>query len=493
MLAPLSIRLAALATLLSPAFAQTIGAASVVNRFGLHQDGNAFVRKDGSYLSVGSGGGCSGPGACTAPGLADGEYYFQLTDPAGTVLLTPDPLSERRVRVAGGRIAEYFGTTRISGQGGACGETIVRFVPYDTTPYPGDEYKVWLTRVENFDASGAGIFGFDPRRSESDSFRVRSGVQQSVIRGHAFFDENQSGTWTPGRNSFEVALGGWRIELLRNGVLDGVTYTDADGAYAFIRDRDGAAYTVRQAAPGGFINDHLAGAVWLATTPIEVQVSASSECVAGPELGAVVFELLPGAGRPREFWESYNCHYKPEDNPNFPCGETLLEQCEPAWRGVITTRNGSPVSLRKPISIDLPSASVFAPPPVGVDFHHAFLEWRNFVRTHPNDHAGFLLSREIACTLLNHSDCGFMQGVLYIDRHQDGVLEPLEGMLDGAIGLLNETGAGLTGPFDPFQDLRQRMIMCTNEFRTINQTADPAAPQVVYARRNGPLFYETPY
>lgn len=493
MLASPLLRLASVALLVAPALAQTPGAASIVNRFGVHQDGNAFVRKDGSYLSVGSGGGCAGPGACDAPGLADGDYFFQITDPAGTVLLTTDPLAERRVRVAGGRIAEYLGTTRVSGNGGACGELIVRCVPYETTPYPGDEYKVWLTRVESYDPAGPGFFGFDPRQSESDSFRVRSGVPQSMIRGHAFYDENQSGTWTPSRNALEVPLSGWRVELRRDGVLDGVTFTDADGAYAFLRDRDGASYTVRQVAPGGFINQQLPGAVWLATTPIEAPVTASSECVAGPSLGAVVFEVLAGAGRSHEFWATYNCHYKPEQNPNYPCGETLLEQCEPAWRDVLATRNGAPVNLRKPISIDLPSASVFAPPPPPLDFHHAFLEWRNYVRSHPNDHAGFLLSREIAATLLNHSDCGFMQGVLYVDRFQDGVLVSLEVMLDGAIGLLSETGAGLTGPNDPFQDLRQRMIMCTNEFGTINLTGDAGAPQVVYRQRPSPLAFEIPY
>jgi hypothetical protein len=54
-------------------------------------------------------------------------------------------------------------------------------------------------------------------------------------------------------------------------------------------------------------------------------------------------------------------------------------------------------------------------------------------------------------------------------------------------------GAGLTGPNDPFQDLRQMMLMCTNEFGSINNTGDPAAPQVVYSRAQSPSFFETPY
>lgn len=493
MLATLFFRFAPSLLLVSPLFAQTPGAASIVNRFGNHHDGNTFTRKDGAYLSGGPGGGCSGPGPCLAAGLADGEYFFQITDPSGSVLLTNDPLSERRVRVEGGKIAQYLGTTRLSGTGGACGALIVRLVPYDTTPFPGGEYKVWLTRVENYDATGAHIFGFDPRLCESDGYRIQGGTPQSMIRGHAFYDEDQSGVWTPARNPNEVALAGWRIELLRNGVLDGWTFADADGSYLFIRDRDGAAYSVRQVAPGGFINELVPGAVWLATTPIASSVNAGSECVAGPEFGAVGFELLPGAGRTHEFWATYNCHYKPDQNPNYPCGQTLLEACEPQWRDALTTRNGAPVNLRKPLSTDLPSASVFVPPPtLTVDFHHAFLDWRNYVRTHPEDHAGFLLSREVAATILNNS-CGYMQGVIYIDRHQDGVLVSLEEMLAGAIGLLSETGAGLTGPNDAYQDLRQRMFMCVNEFGTINITGDPSATQVVYARRMGPLFFETPY
>jgi hypothetical protein len=493
MLATLLLRCAAAALIALPTLAQTPGAALVLNRFGVHAEGNSFVRKDGAYLSGGPGVGCLGPGACASAGLADGDYCFQITDPAGSVLLTTDPLAERCVRVKNGVVAQYLGTTRLVGRNAPCGAIQVRLVPFDTTPQPTSEYKVWLTRIADYDVNGKGVFGFDPRRSKSENFRVQSSSLQTIVRGHKYYDENQDGVWTPLSSANELAIGGWRVELYKNGALDGVTFTDQDGTYIFIRDRDGSSYAVREVAPGGFINDAVPGALWLATAQIESSVTASSECVAGPEFGNVAFELIPRAGRTADAWATHNCgHSNNPDHPHYPCGESLLEDCDPTWREVLTTRNGAPVNLRKPISSDVPSISVFVPPPLPTSMHHAFNDWRHYENRNPHDHAGFILSREVAATLLSHS-CGSMQGTIYIDRFQDGVLVSLEDMLTGVIGLLSETGAGLTGPNDPYQDLRMRMLNCLNEFRTINQTGDPGAPQVVYGPRPSPLSYETPY
>src|SRR5436305_14972902 len=76
----------------STSLAQTGGSAFVLSRFGLHVDGNSFTRKDGVYFS-------GGPGfTCSASGLADGDYCFEITDPAGTVLLAPDPITARSAR-----------------------------------------------------------------------------------------------------------------------------------------------------------------------------------------------------------------------------------------------------------------------------------------------------------------------------------------------------------------------------------------------------------
>lgn len=468
----------------APLAAQTPGSAFIVNRFGQHSDGNAFVRKDGAYLA-------GGPGlSCTGAGLADGLYCFAITDPAGTVLLTNDPIGERTVRVGGGVIIEYLGTTRIRGRG-PCDSKMVRLVPFDTTPFPSHEYKLWLTRIEDLKAPGEHVFGFDPAKSKSDNFRVTTTSTQSIVRGSTYFDDDMNGVWNPILLPTEVPIGGWRVEIFRNGILDGVTFADMDGTYLFIRDRDSSTYSVREFAPGGFVNDSVPGAVWLATTPREGAVITSQELVPAPEFGNVGFELQAQAGRSVSFWGSYDDDCSDPADPNKPSGRELLAACDPIWRDVLTTRNGAPIKLRKPISSDAPSNSIFTPPPSST-FDIAFETWDRYTERAPNDHAGFLLSREVAGAILNNR-CGYMQGVIYVDRFQDGVLVSLDAMLDGAIGLLTETGAGLTGPNDPFQDLRTRMLNCTNEFLSINETGDLTAAQVVYRRSHVPLLFDAPY
>ena len=253
--------------------AQTSGQVFVVDRFGLHVDGNNFSRTDAVYLA-------GGPGlTCSGFGLPDGEYYFQLTDPAGTVLLSNDPVAARAVRATGGYFAQYLGSKHLSSLKGPCGALFVRLAPFLTTPYASSEYKVWLTRVADYDQLGSNLFGFDPALSWSDNFRVQALGPQSIVRGQKFYDHDGSGTWNPLSDPREVPIGGWRVELRSNGVLDGVTFTDRDGWYIFIRDRDASTYEVREISPNGFVNDATPGATWLAQTPRTGNAVASTECV----------------------------------------------------------------------------------------------------------------------------------------------------------------------------------------------------------------------
>jgi hypothetical protein len=470
----LPVSLLAAAALAAPLPAQTPGSVFLRNRFNQDVEGNSFIRPSAVCLA-------GGPGpSCVGPGLPDGAYYFQITDPAGTVLLTPDPLSERRVVVAGGRIAQYTGTTRLSTTNGPCGGLLLQLIPFQVTPYPGGEHKLWLTRVEDYDAGGAGLFGFRPGRCKSENFKVGTMLRQSILRGHKFYDYDQSGTWNPASEPLEVPVGGWRVESTLNGQPDGVTYTDQDGRYTLIRDRDGSAYTLREIAPGGFVNDGVAGATWLATAPREGTVLANAVHVAAPDFGNVALIVQPGAGRPREFWHDQT-------------GLVTLVPFDTAWRDALTTRNGAPVNLRQPYSTLLPEASIFLPPPLPDPFDQAFGALSDWIeQLPPAGHAGHLLSREVAATLLNNG-FGFMQGTVFVDRMQNGVLVSLDDMLSGAIGLLSQPGAGLTGPYDPFQELRQQMLMCVNEFGNINNTGDLTSPQVVYGRSFEPVDFPTPY
>jgi hypothetical protein len=120
---------------------------------------------------------------CTAAGLPDGDYYFQVTDPSGSVLLskidnvTVDPIENRRVTVTLGLITDNLGLHSIGM--GKCGNITVQLFPYLRTPNPGGEYKVWMTPYRDYacypnvtNPCTIGFHGFMPSKSKTDNFKV---------------------------------------------------------------------------------------------------------------------------------------------------------------------------------------------------------------------------------------------------------------------------------------------------------------------------------
>lgn len=470
----LALAILALAAICS---AQTTGAVFTTNRNGSQVDGNQYQRARDVYFTAGP-----GPGTpCTGPGLPDGNYYFQVTDPSGQFLLSEDHYTNREIVVAGGVIAAHTGT-HATGRG-PCGSLTVQLLPFGTSPNGGNEYKVWVTPAARYDLLLGGAHGFHSRYSKTDNFKVRSGgrpTDQSIISGFKFYDHSEDGIWNPGLDPLELPIPGWRIEILRNGQLDGVTFTDESGRYVFLRDRDGSTWTIREVAPGGFIGDGIPGAVWLAMTPREGTVITDAENVPGPDFGNIGFEVKVGVGRTKGFWHNQN-------------GRDLLAACDPHWREVLTVRRGLPLCLRRPISTTDPTRSIFVPLPVPAPFadaHLDFAEW--IVGLGAEGHAGFILSTQVAAAVLNR-ECGFMQFTAYIDRFQNGVLVSFEDMIAGVTGLLCDPLAGLTGPNDPPSQLRDTMLACINEFGGINNTGDVGEPQVVYGPSDDALDFGSPY
>jgi len=129
-------------------------------------DFNVYEAKEDVYLN---GGPRSPKAPCTAAGLPDGDYYFQVTDPSGNVLLSTDDVTERKVHVSGGVITQYLGlnSTHLLGVG-KCGSLTVQLLPFSDTPNPGGEYKAWMTPVQAYQSFG----GFVPSQSKTDNFKV---------------------------------------------------------------------------------------------------------------------------------------------------------------------------------------------------------------------------------------------------------------------------------------------------------------------------------
>ena len=456
----------------------TEGAAFTTSRFGTLAPGNLYPRAAAVYLALGP-----GPGvACNEPGLADGLYYFQVTDPSGSTLLSTDKsVEDRLVLVSRGVLSNFLGTGHTVLPSGPCSSKIVQLMPFESAPNGGIEYRVWITRVEDYATDLSGFFGFQADRSLTSNFRIGAlqANPQTRLVGHKFFDANENGAWDTS-DPREIPIPGWRVEIQRNGVLEDVTFTNADGQYEFLRNRDGSAYTLREVAPGGFIGDNVPGAVWLAKTPRQFTVIADQPEVVVPPFGNVSFSVRPLVGRTKGYWHNNN-------------GRADLELCDPLWRSALTTWNNAPLCLRRSVSSADPALSIFAPLAPPAPFATAFDDFAAWIVGNPaNGHAGFILSTQVAAAVLNRN-CGQMQFNAYIDRFQNGVLVSFDDMLTGVQALLCDPGAGLTGPNDSNQALRDAMLGCINEFRSINNTGDASAPQVVFGPDAVPRTFVSPY
>jgi hypothetical protein len=129
---------------------QLSGAIFTTTEDGTRVDANLYAEKCDVYLN-------GGPEHEGAAGLPEGDYYFQVTEPAAgepaATLLSTDTISQRQVHVdSTGRITGVSGagdhqTSANEVDGGAT----VQLCPFLDTTNPGCEYKVWLTPVADYD------------------------------------------------------------------------------------------------------------------------------------------------------------------------------------------------------------------------------------------------------------------------------------------------------------------------------------------------------
>jgi len=117
----------AFALLVTPALGQIPGRAFTTK----HQGDSAelFGSAAEAYLAGGP-----RPGAnCTAPGLPDGTYFFQVTDVSGSLLLSSDDVLQRAVTVRAGVIASVVAGGHPT-LPGPCSSLIVQIAPYAALP-----------------------------------------------------------------------------------------------------------------------------------------------------------------------------------------------------------------------------------------------------------------------------------------------------------------------------------------------------------------------
>src|SRR3954453_19574993 len=61
------------------------------------------------------------------------------------------------------------------------GAVTIQLMPYDDTPNPGGEYKVWVTLLSDYNTNARGNhFGFVPSKSKTDNFKVASTISPEL-------------------------------------------------------------------------------------------------------------------------------------------------------------------------------------------------------------------------------------------------------------------------------------------------------------------------
>lgn len=407
-------------------------------------------------------GGPTPSAGCSGVGLADGLYYFQVTDPSGATLLSGDRLPDRVVRVVGGVFDSASSTHAVAN--GPCGSKVVQLFPFIRAPNGGGEYKAWLTPVASH-VPGGPNFGFLSDKSKAAFFRLQSGppVQEVAIEGTVYFDFDEDGVYDPG-GSVDVPIPGWRVEI--DGV--GVTFSDQDGHYAFIRD-EGTQHVLDSMAPApGYV-----GAVdgrWAPTSPISVQVVAAAP-VTTVDFGLLYLINTPQFATSQQFWQS--------------TGEQLLIASGQKWRRVINS-----LCLRDNFTVPFPppdpDPTIYEVPELG-PFDDAYDAFVRFLEA-PSDHVlANKLSQEYAAANLNTSVGPLADKVVYIDRFGDSVLVPFEVMAADTLMLLCDPLSCNTGPTgDPAWV--EKIKGCLSEWVGMNSSG-----KNVYTRDSAFPAFVSPY
>jgi hypothetical protein len=302
-------------------------------------------------------------------GLPEGTYVFQVTDPSGASLLSSDVAGNRQVVVTGGYITGVTGgdggytphaVSDVPGPG-----TAVELCPFDNTPNPGGEYKVWLTPLADFTGVGEcsldytqeqlqsdlckGNFGFVGGHIKTDNFKAPDDVPECTpgencfcdlnptdpvccelhsetegcgggnqlpfeISGVKFYDANANGEFDQG----EVGIPSWLIELY--GDSFDLTYTEEDGGYLF-EIEDSGEYGVCEVFPDST-------SVWKPTTDqyiSGIQINEDTPTSTDNNFGNLC--LGAGGGHTLGFWSNKNGYnIMNDDNDKWPNELTSLSE-----------------------------------------------------------------------------------------------------------------------------------------------------------------------
>lgn len=299
---------------------------------GTSVNANLYEAKEDVYLN-------GGPQNANAAGLpfnspAGEVYYYQVTNPSGSVLLSTDAAECRQVLVAPSAVS---GKGVISGPAGSCphaagsynaanGSTPVQLVPYGDTPNNGGEYKVWLIRkTPTTSVAEDGIhLNFVNSDTKTDNFKVREDDDNEEnppppaprIEGYKFYDSNADGlrecedvngngtidigeidsNFNGTADCAETGIPFFQIELFGDSASNTTTVINPRGLYSF-EFLNAGSYGVCEVIPTG-------GQTWLNTTSTLIEGIVVPPNSTGNNFGNVC--LAGGKGRTLGFWSNKN-------------------------------------------------------------------------------------------------------------------------------------------------------------------------------------------
>lgn len=239
---------------------QTAGSLQTVDAGGSVQ--STFGSRADVFLAVGS----AATPCQSFDFMADGQYYYQVTDASGNLLSTTS-VASRTFRVTGGviRLIAAQDEDIVPAPTTACGSNAIPLAPFSSAGSGEAAYLVWVTPVSRFagastdvpDAacSGSDCFhGFRTGSSKILAFRVedqRNCQPTFCVSGIKFADANGNGT----RESGENGVPGVEIRVVRSDAPPAIPLTGltrADGSYRICGLTDGGTFHVSETVPNGY-------------------------------------------------------------------------------------------------------------------------------------------------------------------------------------------------------------------------------------------------
>ena len=302
-------------------------------------NGNNYASKLDVYLN-------GGPQNCISPGLPNGNYYYMVTNPSGSVLLSLDSVFDRKFSVtstSSGKVATNLGNsaTHMDGTSPCPGGISIRLAKdatdYADTPNAGGVYKAWITREADFNAACASgaksceLAGFINSNTKTDNFRVRTTEPPpnpvGNLEAFKYYDHNVNGVYDHG----DVILRNWPMTIGPDVVDPQTQLTSISGLVAWTdlpTDVGGHLYTVTEGEPiqANWFNSEPSGGSALdndtVTTPITQSATVFPDQTARVDFGN--FCLVGSGGLTLGFWSNKNGEALMNDAPYANAPELAL-------------------------------------------------------------------------------------------------------------------------------------------------------------------------